>query len=163
MVYKRSEYGKNFKVSSLIKNIPVYQENLTYRHLRRERECAHTPISWDGEVETSDSDNKISSPEEELVNPIAKLAIKEESEDEFSEEEEDENEDDDDDIAKEKKKAKDEDTSKQEKVKETCDVEIVKQNQELKKSAKEKLNKYVNKDNKNENDVKNIPDKKVCE
>lgn len=49
MVFRRSEYGLNFKVSNLIKNIPTYQENLTYRNNRRHLENAHTPLCWGSE------------------------------------------------------------------------------------------------------------------
>lgn len=162
MVYKRSEYGHQFKVSSLVKNLPVYKEHLNYRHLRRERECAHTPLSWDGEtIDSSESDEKNNEEVDKL--PISELVISEEEEcgmeeDGENEEQVDEEEDD---VEKEKKLAQAKDRSKG--VTETeNDVEIVKQSEALRKSAKEKLNKYVSRVNKDQSSSsKRVAEKKV--
>ncbi|XP_060596424.1 centriole, cilia and spindle-associated protein-like isoform X1 [Ruditapes philippinarum] len=157
MVYKRSEYGQQFKVSSLVKNVPVYKENLQYRHLRRERECAHTPLSWDGEtIDSSESDEKLSQDEEIEKLPISELVITEEDEGEIEENK------DEDDIDKEKKIAWEKDAECQKVTENENDVVVVKQNEELRKSAKEKLNKYssnVNKDQPSKSKV--IGEKKV--
>lgn len=165
MVYKRSEYGREFKVSSLVKNIPVYKDHLSYRHLRRERECAHTPISWDGDVvtESSDSEEKLT-PEEEVEKlPISELVITEEDEvDENTNEGQDGDEEDD--IAKEKREAKARDMENEKaKMTSSCDVDIVKQDEALLQSAKAKLNKYASKNNQEKpGDKKEIPEKKFC-
>ncbi|XP_045181996.2 centriole, cilia and spindle-associated protein-like [Mercenaria mercenaria] len=154
MVYKRSEYGHQFKVSSLVKNLPVYKEHLNYRHLRRERECAHTPLSWDGEtIDSSESDEKLNPDEEIEKLPISELVINEEEEGDIEIEKdgmkEEQAEDLEDDIDREKRIAQAEDGSKQ--VKETeDDVVVVKQSEALRKSAKEKLNKYVSNVNKDQ-------------
>ncbi|XP_067682872.1 centriole, cilia and spindle-associated protein-like [Haliotis asinina] len=42
----KSEYQKHFKVSALRKSLPLYYENVAFRTARREREYAHTPVSW---------------------------------------------------------------------------------------------------------------------
>lgn len=159
MVYKRSEYGHQFKVSSLVKNLPVYKDNLSYRHLRRERECAHTPLSWDGEtIESSESDEKLNPNEEIDKLPISELVISEEEEDEC----EGEQQQDDDDIDIEKKSAQAKAASGQAMETEN-DVEIVKQSEALRKSAKEKLNKYVSSVNKDHPaSSKGIGEKKMC-
>ncbi|KAH3794448.1 uncharacterized protein LOC127836984 [Dreissena polymorpha] len=157
MVYKRSEYGRNFKVSSLIKNVPVYQEHLNYRQLRRERECAHTPISWDGEVESSDSDDKLATSDKPTDVPIAQMAITEE--DEENEEENTQSEDEDS-VALEKKEAMKKDIEIKNLGAECSDVEIVQQSESLRKFAKEKLNKYSSKEN-TDQPSKSVPDKKV--
>lgn len=163
MVYKRSEYGHQFKVSSLIKNVPVYKEHLSYRNLRREREFSHTPLSWDGEIiESSESEEKL---EEDINLPISELVISEEEEDagEENKKSEDEAAESDDEVARQKKEAKEKDSEKQEVEENKCEVVVVKQNEALRKSAKQKLNKYVSMKNKNEpTPSKEVSDKKVC-
>lgn len=139
MVFKRSEYRHQFKVSSLERNIPIYKENLHYRYSRRERECAHTPIAWEGELTESESDERSTGEEEIDKLPIAKIAIAEEETDEEDE------------VEKEKRKAQEKDVDTKQ---ETCDkddkVDIVTQDGDLRKSAKEKLNKYAWKENREE-------------
>jgi len=165
MVQKRSEYGSEFKTSSLVKNIPVYKEHVTYRSLRRERECAHTPIAWDGDVaiESSDSEEKLTDEVEKL--PISELVISEEEEEDNDAESD--NEEEDDDIAKEKREAKEKDIIERKNINTSAyDVEIVKQNQSLLQSAKAKLNKYASKTNTNTvrpRQTKDVQEKKVCE
>ncbi|XP_052766072.1 uncharacterized protein LOC128207277 [Mya arenaria] len=159
MVYKKSEYGRNYKISSLIQNIPVYEEHLNYRHIRRERECAHTPFSWDGEVESSDSDDKLTPAEEQPEVPeirLADLAITEDEEEELPQESENESEDD---IAKEKREAKEKDVRASKANLGACDVDIIRQNNDLRKSAKEKLNKYISKVNTDEKSEKKMTEK----
>lgn len=162
MVYKRSEYGLKFKVSSLVQNIPVYKDHLNYRHLRRERECAHTPIAWEAEVLTeTDSDEKLSPTEDVEKLPISELVISEEEENAPGD---DDNEEDDH-VAREKREAKQKDIGEHVKeTKESCDVEIVTQNEALRQSAKDKLNKYSNKENTEKAvESKVLQEKKVCE
>lgn len=166
MVYKRSEYGKEFKVSKLVKNLPIYKEHLSYRHLRRERECAHTPISWDGELptESSDSDERISPSAEVEKLPISELVISEEED----ENEEDDNvngvdEEEEDEVAKEKREAIAKDSESKPVNDEVCDVDIVKQNDNLRKSAIEKLQKYTSQENTDKvATAKVVPEKKFC-
>ncbi|XP_061172556.1 RNA polymerase-associated protein LEO1-like [Saccostrea echinata] len=74
MVSKTSLYRQEYRPASLVKNIPTYYESLTYRHHRRELEYAHTPISWD-----ADLDDKSESPQEDAI-PISELKIEEEEE-----------------------------------------------------------------------------------
>lgn len=167
MVYKRSEYGHQFKVSSLVKNLPVYQEHLNYRHLRRERECAHTPLSWDVEtIDTSESDEKLSQEGEVAKLPLTGLVIREEEEPKVETDDEKEeccNNDKSDDVLineveREKKTTKAKFADRQEET----DLEILQQDDALRKSAKEKLKKYSSNINKDEpTKLKNIPEKKV--
>lgn len=133
MVFKRSEYRRQFKISTLEKNIPSYVERVNYRELRKQREYSHTPISWDAElIESEDSDEKLTPDEEIKKLPVSDLAITEE------EEEKDEKIDS---VEREKKEALEKD--KQETEKNLNDVEITKQDEDLRKSAKEKLSKYT--------------------
>lgn len=156
MVHRRSEYGQQFKVSSLVKNLPVYKEHLQYRHLRRERECAHTPLSWDDEViESSESEEKVSQDDLESL-PIKELIITEEEEEanvesseekeEYCEEDKQDNEGNVDQVEREKKKAQTKFAAKQAE----AELEILQQDDALRKSAKEKLKKYVSKENRDE-------------
>lgn len=139
MVYKRSEYRRQFKISTLEKNIPSYLERVNYRELRKQREYSHTPISWDGELlDSEESDEKLTPEEEVKQLPVSDLAITEEEE-----ENEEDSEGETDSVEREKKKA-------QEKEKEGDDVVITKQDDELRKSAKEKLSKYTFKENKDD-------------
>lgn len=171
MVYKRSEYGHQFKVSTLVRNLPVYEEHLTYRHLRREREFAHTPISWVGEtIVSSESDEKVSPDVEVDKLPISELMISEENEEQDSENDEKEMEEMIeeqteqvvDDIAREKKLVQRRDARRHVTQMIDNDVEIVKQNDELRKSAKEKLNNYVSNMNKDQpNTSKAVVEKKI--
>lgn len=154
MVFKKSEYGHQFKVSTLVRNIPVYREHLNYRNQRRERECAHTPISWDGETASS------SSGRDEVnvcMQPLSELVIHESDERHSSELDTSE----DDDIAEEKKQSEGKDAVKDKKD-DVIDVEIVKQDKALRKSAKEKLNKYVSKNNTDQCPVSKEALKKKC-
>lgn len=73
MVFKRSEYGLQYKKSHLVKNIPEYYNHVAYRTHRRELEHAHTPLSWDFESET-----QTTSDEDVSDLPLQKLTIKEE-------------------------------------------------------------------------------------
>ena len=59
MVTKKSEYQRQFKVSALNKNLPVYYENIIIRSMCRNRERSHTPIEWESsdESEGSSSEN----------------------------------------------------------------------------------------------------------
>ncbi|XP_046571109.1 uncharacterized protein LOC124279342 [Haliotis rubra] len=50
----KSEYQKHFKVSALRKSLPLYYENVAFRTARREREYAHTPVSWYTEEKNDD-------------------------------------------------------------------------------------------------------------
>ncbi|XP_046364224.2 centriole, cilia and spindle-associated protein-like [Haliotis rufescens] len=50
----RSEYQKHFKVSALRKSLPLYYENVAFRTARRDREYAHTPLSWYTEDKNDD-------------------------------------------------------------------------------------------------------------
>lgn len=73
MVFKRSEYGLQYKKSHLVRNIPEYYNHVAYRTHRRELEHAHTPLSWDFESETqTNSDEDVSD------LPLQKLKIREE-------------------------------------------------------------------------------------
>jgi hypothetical protein len=73
MVFKRSEYGLQYKKSHLVRNIPEYYNHVAYRTHRRELEHAHTPLSWDFESEThTTSDEDVSD------LPLQKLKIREE-------------------------------------------------------------------------------------
>lgn len=140
MVFKRSEYRRQFKISTLEKNIPSYVERLNYRELRKQREYSHTPISWDADlIDSEESDEKLTPDEEVGRLPVSNLVITEE---------EAENEEKIDSVDREKKEAHEKD--KQETEKDVNDVEITKQDEELRKSAKEKLNKYTFKDNKDD-------------
>lgn len=139
MVFKRSEYRRQFKISTLEKNIPSYLERVNYRELRKQREYSHTPISWDAELlDSEESDEKLTPEEEVKQLPVSDLAITEEE----GEDEED-SEGEIDSVEREKKVA-------QEKGKDGDDVVITKQDDELRKSAKEKLSKYTFKENKDD-------------
>lgn len=83
MVFKRSEYGLQFKKSHLVRNIPEYYNNVEYRTHRRELEHAHTPLSWDFEQDSGDS--KTTSEEEVCDILQQKLQVIEEKDDEKSE------------------------------------------------------------------------------
>ena len=140
MVYKRSEYRRQFKISTLEKNVPSYFERVNYRELRKQREYSHTPISWDGElIDSEESDEKLSPDEKVNKLPVSELAITEE---------EREDEESIDTLEREKKAEQEKD--KEEEEKKTDDVEIIKQDEELRKSAKEKLNKNAFKENKDD-------------
>ena len=137
MVFKRSEYRRQFKISTLEKNIPSYLERVNYRELRKQREYSHTPISWDAELlDSEESDEKLSPEEEVKQLPVSDLAITEEGENEEDSEGEIDS------VEREKKLA-------QEKEKEE-DVVITKEDDELRKSAKAKLSKYTFKENKDD-------------
>ena len=139
MVFKRSEYRRQFKISTLEKNIPSYLERVNYRELRKQREYSHTPISWDAELlDSEESDEKLTPEEEVKQLPVSDLAITEEE----GENEED-SEGEIDSVEREKKVA-------HEKEKTGDDVVITKQDDELRKSAKEKLSKYTFKENKDD-------------
>ncbi|XP_071162549.1 centriole, cilia and spindle-associated protein-like [Mytilus edulis] len=84
MVFKRSEYGLQFKKSHLVRNIPEYYNNVEYRTHRRELEHAHTPLSWDFEQDSGDS--KTTSEEEICDQLQQKLQVIEEKDDDKSEE-----------------------------------------------------------------------------
>lgn len=140
MVFKRSEYRRQFKISSLEKNIPSYVERVNYRELRKQREYSHTPISWDAELtESEESDEKLTAEEELKKLPVSDLAITEEEGEDVVKI---------DGMEREKKEAQEEDKKK--KQEDMNDVEITKQDEELRKSAKEKLTKYTFKENKND-------------
>ncbi|XP_060083062.1 centriole, cilia and spindle-associated protein-like [Ylistrum balloti] len=68
MVFKRSEYGRVFKVQNHVKNIPTYYDNLTYRNQRRELESAHTSIAW------VESDSSEETAEKEISKEEIKIA-----------------------------------------------------------------------------------------
>ncbi|XP_041353677.1 uncharacterized protein LOC121371675 [Gigantopelta aegis] len=55
MVTKRSEYQRQFKVSTLKKNVPSYYENLVFRNQFRNRQYFHTPIDWESSDESESS------------------------------------------------------------------------------------------------------------
>ena len=152
MVYKRSEYGHQFKISSLIKNVPVYKQNVNYRHQRRELECAHTPISWDFELtESEESDEKLSPDADVDKLPFKDIQISEEKE-EYNDDAADKDVDT---VEREKKEAQEKDKNKVQKGdSEKDDVEITKQNEDLKKAARMKLKQYVSQKNKDEETVK---------
>ena len=145
MVFKRSEYRREFKISALTKNIPSYIERVNYRELRKQREYSHTPLSWDCElIDSEESDEKLSPDEEVKQLPVSELAITEE---------ERETEEEVDSIEREKKVAQE--TDKEES--KVNDVEVIQQDEELRKSAKEKLNKYACKENRDDpNDSKDV-------
>lgn len=150
MVFKRSEYRRQFKISTLEKNVPSYFERLNYRELRKQREYSHTPISWDGNpIDSEESDEKLTPDEEVKQLPVSDLSIAEE---------EGENEELDS-VEREKKEVQ-----KETKKEGDTDVEIIKQDDELRKSAKEKLSKYSFKENKDDpSESKNVgPPKTAC-
>ncbi|OWF38554.1 centriole, cilia and spindle-associated protein-like [Mizuhopecten yessoensis] len=72
MVFKRSEYGREFKIQSLVKNIPTYYDNLTYRSQRRELEYAHTSIAW-GDPDSNNNETA----EKEILKEENSSAVKE--------------------------------------------------------------------------------------
>ncbi|XP_062620955.1 uncharacterized protein LOC134282568 [Saccostrea cucullata] len=171
MVSKTSLYRQEYRPASLVKNIPTYYESLTYRHHRRELEYAHTPISWDADLE-----DKPDSPQEDDL-PITELKIDEEKEDKnIDEKQELKNKE-----TNDEEKKCEEEVDKKEKINvNTCeeeekvmvnnseqkkpvsavkksDVLVEKQTsetRELTKLAKEKLKKYSSTENKNTCKVK---------
>ena len=95
-------------------------------------------------IESEESDEKLSPDEEVKQLPVSELAITEE---------ERETDDDVDSVEREKKEAQ-ENGKEESKVN---DVEVIQQDEELRKSAKEKLNKYACKENKDDpNDSKDV-------
>lgn len=72
MVFKRSEYKREYKIQNLVKNIPTYYDNLTYRNHRRELEYAHTSIAW-GSDETTEK--KIDDAEENVPPTQEKIKV----------------------------------------------------------------------------------------
>lgn len=169
MVSNSSEYRREYRPASLVKNIPTYYESLTYRHHRRELEYAHTPISWDFE-----QDNRNDTPSDEDEIPIIKLKIdeeeKDENEDVKKEEgdkciEEEKQEDGKEEILEEKAVEVKETVNKcdQKKSEGKPDVLVERQtseSRELTKLAKEKLKKYSSSENKNIGKSKPSQDKK---
>lgn len=168
MVSKTSEYRREYRPASLVKNIPTYYESLTYRHHRRELEYAHTPISWDFE-----QDNRNDTPSDDDEIPVIKLKIDEEKDEngdvkkEEGDEciEEDKQEDGKEEILEEKAIEVKETVNKcdQKKSEGKPDVLVERQtseSRELTKLAKEKLKKYSSSENKNIGKSKPSQDKK---
>lgn len=172
MVSKSSEYRREYRPASLVKNIPTYYESLTYRHHRRELEYAHTPISWDFE-----QDDRNDTPSDEDEIPVIKLKIDEEEEEEKGgngelEKEGDECDEDDikqedgeEEVLEEKTLEVKETVNKcdQKKYERKSDVLVERQtseSRELTKMAKEKLKKYSSSENKNIGKLKPSQDKK---
>lgn len=169
MVSNSSEYRREYRPASLVKNIPTYYESLTYRHHRRELEYAHTPISWDFE-----QDNRNDTPSDEDEIPIIKLKIdeeeKDENEDVKKEEgdkciEEDKQEDGKEEILEEKAVEVKETVNKCNLKKSEAKPDVLVERQtsesrELTKLAKEKLKKYSSSENKNIGKSKPSQDKK---
>lgn len=169
MVSKTSEYRREYRPASLVKNIPTYYESLTYRHHRRELEYAHTPISWDFE-----QDNRKDIPSDDDEISVIKLKIDEEEKDENGDVkkeegdeciEEDKQKDGQEEILEEKAKEVMETVNKcdQKKSEGKPDVLVERQtseSRELTKLAKEKLKKYSSSENKNIGKSKPSQDKK---
>ncbi|KAK3591817.1 hypothetical protein CHS0354_007670 [Potamilus streckersoni] len=143
MVSKKSEYRQEYKPCLLKRNFSTYLENVHYRNHRRDLEFAHTPLSWEAEDLTP-----VSTSCEDIASdkiPLSKQRVDEEKEEENEEKKDD---------GKEVKKEKDiKDAQKEEE----DSMVIIKQNGDLAKAAKEKLNKYASKENKNESE----PEKSV--
>jgi outer membrane biosynthesis protein TonB len=169
MVSKASEYRREYRPASLVKNIPTYYESLTYRHHRRELEYAHTPISWE-----LDSEDKTEAPEEDDI-PVVNLKIEEkdgkkdvEKGKEMTNEEEDEEENDAEEFSKEEGKEEmavncDQRKKSVEEV-DRSDVLIERQtseSRELTKLAKNKLKKYSCVENRNNDRIKPSQDKQL--
>lgn len=169
MVSNSSEYRREYRPASLVKNIPTYYESLTYRHHRRELEYAHTPISWDFE-----QDNRNDTPSDEDEIPIIKLKIDEEEKDENEDVkkkegdeciEEDKQEDGKEEILEEKAVEVKETVNKCDLKKSEAKPDVLVERQtsesrELTKLAKEKLKKYSSSENKNIGKSKPSQDKK---
>ena len=165
MVSKTSEYQREYRPASLVKNIPTYYESLTYRHHRRELEFAHTPISWD-----FDQDSKCDSPEDDDI-PLDKLKIDDKLDENGQTEKEnvdDKTNDTDKDVEKDEKNLEDIEEEEEEETADNIeqnksDVLVVKQTtegREMTKLAKEKLKKYSSSENKNTGKLKPSQDKK---
>ncbi|KAL3873725.1 hypothetical protein ACJMK2_036815 [Sinanodonta woodiana] len=144
MVSKKSEYGQEYKPCLLKKNFPSYLQNVQYRNHRRDLEFAHTPISWEAEETTPEitscddiADDKI---------PLSKQKVEEEEENEEKKDVENE-------------VRKDKDVIKDVQKEQDDSVVIFRQNRDLAKAAKEKLNKYASKENKNESEPEKISSK----
>ncbi|XP_078314607.1 uncharacterized protein LOC111131413 [Crassostrea virginica] len=163
MVSKTSEYQREYRPASLVKNIPTYYESLTYRHHRRELEFAHTPISWD-----FDQDSKCDSPEDDDI-PLDKLKIDDKLDENGQTEKEnvdDKTNDTDKDVEKDEENL--EDIEEEEETADNIeqnksDVLVLKQTKEgreMTKLAKEKLKKYSSSENKNTGKLKPSQDKK---
>lgn len=167
MVSKASEYRREYRPASLVKNIPTYYESLTYRHHRRELEYAHTPISW-----LSDLDDKTEAPDEEDI-PVVNLKIDEKDEKRDMEKEEGMKNEEDEEINDTEEELEEEEIKKEKSVnydeqkkpvgaQEKSDVLIERQtseSRELTKLAKNKLKKYSCTENKNNGRIKPSQDK----